>query len=300
MSLVEDALKKLRESGAGKSAAAAAASIAKPALTAPVPAPVSAPLAAAAPVPRRSDKLVRFSREGLRAAGLFPPERDERQLATEYRLIKRPLVSAAMKGDAPNARLLMVGSSLPGDGKTFTTVNLALSLALERDLSVLLVDGDFAKPHISTALGVREEPGLLDALADELLDVESAVMSTDVRGLSLLPAGHVEGPVTELVASARMGQVVARLLEADPRRIVIFDSSPLLLASEPRVLAAFMGQIVLVVRAVGTPRAALAEALDSLGEGKPVSLILNQNQGATPAAYYGYPEYGASPATEKR
>src|SRR5690606_34509160 len=137
--------------------------------------------------------------------------------------------------------------------------------------------------------GVHEEKGLLDVLRDETVDVESVILPTDVPGLSLLPAGSHSSTATELLASARMHEIAKRMLARDPNRIVLFDSPPLLLTSEARVLADVAGQIVLVVRAGSTPQQPVLDAIDLLGEGKPVGLVLNQctEQGAGYYHYYG-------------
>ena len=145
-------------------------------------------------------------------------------------------------------RLIMVTSALPGDGKTFTSINLALSMARERDISVLLVDGDTARARISEVLGLRQQPGLLDALADESTDVESLVARTDVHGLEVLPAGRFAESSTELIASVRMAQIAVRLTATNPRRLVLIDSGPVLASSDARALMRTPGQIVLVVR----------------------------------------------------
>jgi exopolysaccharide/PEP-CTERM locus tyrosine autokinase len=239
-------------------------------------------------------KTIRVDRIGLRGAGLIPPENQERRIANEYRHIKRPLIASAIgRGGEPlvNGRLIMVASALPGDGKTFTSMNLALSIALEKDVSVLLVDADVAKPHISTTFGVAKEPGLVDALANPQLDIESLVIPTDLTGLSILPAGRTNESATELLASDRMVQIVAALGRADARRIVVFDSPPLLLTSESRALADVVGQIVLVVRAGATSKSAVHDALALLGDDVPVGIVLNQAVVGSGDGYYGY-NYG--------
>jgi exopolysaccharide/PEP-CTERM locus tyrosine autokinase len=193
---------------------------------------------------------------------------------------------------SPAARLVLMTSALPGDGKTFTSINLALSMAREKDVSILVIDADVAKPHISHVFGVERERGLLDALEDAALDIESLVLPTDVAGLSILPAGQHNDSATELLASARMNQVLTRLMTRDPRRIVLLDSPPLLLSTESRTLLEIAGQVVLVVRAGGTPRRAVQEAIGYIGEDKPLGLVLNQSQMALSEGYYGYGSYG--------
>ncbi|HUY83183.1 MAG TPA: AAA family ATPase [Steroidobacteraceae bacterium] len=230
----------------------------------------------------------------LRSAGFLPPAHEERQLAQQYRRIKRPLIAKAFgRGvpQAPNGRLILVTSAMAGEGKTFTSLNLALSLAREKDVHVLLVDADVAKPNISRSLGVAEAPGLLDALRDAGKDVEGLIRPTDVSNLFVLPTGTASKEATELLASQRMGQVAAALLKRDPQRIVLFDSPPLLQTTESHALTQIAGQIVVIVRAESTPQPVLFDAL-KLIEGHPaVSLVLNQSTESATSAYY-YHGYG--------
>lgn len=293
MSLVEKALKKLQEQQREA-----------PAASHPVIGTVTSVAAARPAVPAthpRSDKIVKIDRAALRGAGLAPNPAQERRLASEYRNIKRPLLGAALgRGREPRVQagnVIMVASALPGEGKTYTSINLAMSIALERDVTVLLADADLAKPHISRTFGVSEEPGLLDVLRGDVEDVETAIIPTDVAGLSILPAGRRTETATELLASNRMEQIIGELNRRDPNRIVLFDSPPLLLTSESRVLAGLVGQIVIVVRAASTPQKAVLEALSALGEGRPVGLVLNQREGSVHDTYYGYGDYGDSPGS---
>jgi exopolysaccharide/PEP-CTERM locus tyrosine autokinase len=246
-----------------------------------------------------SGKLIAVDRDALRAAGFLPESAFERRMADQYRQIKRPLISQALApqvGAAPDTRLIAVASALPGDGKTFTSINMALSMSRERDVSVLLVDADVAKPHVSRLFGVDGEPGLLDALADPAIHPESLVIRTDIRGLFLLPAGKPREGASELLSSARLGQISKALLGRDPRRILLFDSSPLMVASESRPLVESVGQVVLVVRASATPKQAVLDAVEILGPDKRIGIVLNQSQSVLSKNYYGYGDYGAEAA----
>jgi len=234
-------------------------------------------------------------RQLLRDAGLFAPEDQEHYMANQYRLIKRPLLdNAAGRSAHPSedANLIMVASALAGDGKTFNCINLALSIATEKDTSVLLVDADVAKPHISQLFNIDQELGLCDLLTDENLDIDEVTLPTDVPGLSLLPAGHRDEHATELFASKRMEQLVSSLSTRLPDCVVVFDSPPLLATSEARVLAGLMGQIVLVVCAGITPQHAVLDALESIDESKAVNLLLNQATYGLEADSYGKYGYG--------
>jgi len=239
--------------------------------------------------------LIEVDREMLRDAGYLAPADQERFLAEQYRILKRPLIDNAFGRGAymgDDANLIMVTSALPGDGKTFNCINLALSMAIEKDVSVLLVDADVAKPHISRLFGIDDKPGLIDLLKDKSIDVDTVVMRTDIPGLRILPAGCPDEHATELLASRRMGKVINELSKAYPDRVVIFDSPPILATSESRVLASFMGQIVMVVCAGWTPQQAVEDALENLDDSKAINLILNQSASGSGSASYGAYKYG--------
>jgi exopolysaccharide/PEP-CTERM locus tyrosine autokinase len=268
----------------------------------PQPPAAAAPETPVRPHIERPSRIVNIDKEALRAMRLMPPAAMERRTASQYQRIKRPLVAAARgKSDPPieNGHIIMLASALPGEGKTFTSINLALSLAREKDIDVLLVDADVAKPHVSRVLGVDGERGLLDLLADGDLHPESVILHSNVPGLAILPAGKRTETATELLASERMHEIAAEL--AGPgggRRIVLFDSPPLLLSTESQALIGSIGQVVLIVRAESTPRSAVMSALEALGDSKPISLILNQSSMEPDASQYGYGSYGDAPDSQ--
>ena len=249
-----------------------------------------APSAFVAPTDRQP-----IDRMMLAEAGMIVPGAPIGPLAEEFRLVKRQLLIASQRiaeSSTPDkARTILVCSARPRDGKTFTAVNLALSIAAERDVEVLLVDADFAKPDVMARLGLDDGLGFLDALGDSSIDVETLVVRTDVPNLSLLSAGTKTSSDTELLASARTRTVLARLLSADPRRIVIFDSPPALAASPASVLALMVGQVMLVVRADRTPENELRAAVSLLDGCDHIQLVLNAVSfvpgGARFGSYYG-------------
>jgi protein-tyrosine kinase len=291
VSLIESALEKLRRGGGVPAETPATAVLPRTAslpVTAPKPAAVLMP-----PAPEYVLKRIKIDNKALRSAGYLAEEGIERRFADHYRQIKRPLIERALTGPA-ELRLLLVSSALPGDGKTFTSINLALSMARERDVSVLLVDADAPRARISEVFGLRGDRGLLDALSDDSLDVESLVVDTDIRGLQILPAGKFVDGAAELFASARMDQVAQRFVARNPRRIAIFDSAPVLVSSEARALLRVPGQVVLVVRADVTPRQAAIDAAGHVDKSKLRGLVLNHTPVASVGGYYGYPHYGES------
>lgn len=238
----------------------------------------------------------RVDRDRLREAGLIVPDAPANALSEEFRLVKRQLLLEALGGEGgrplPRGRMILVASAQPNDGKTFCAINLALSMAAERDVEVVLVDGDFAKPEIVSMLGLDQGPGLLDALADPSLPVERCLVRTDIPGLTVLPAGrHTHGD-TELLAAARTKAVLQGLLDANPNRILIFDSPPVLAASPASVLALHAGQTLVVVKADKTSEAELRDAIGLLSGCDNIQLLLNATTyaagGRTFGSYYGY------------
>ena len=245
--------------------------------------------------PRPNGPVVTIDRERLAEHGFLVPGAPVSVLAEEFRLVKRQLLLTARKiadVDRNRSRLVLVCSAKPGEGKTFSSINLALSLAAERDVEVLLVDADFAKPDVMASLGLDEGPGLLDALGDPAIDLESCIVRTDIAKLSLLSAGTRANDDTELLSSGRTEALLAALVAADPRRIVIFDSPPALAASSASVLAAQVGQVMMVVRADRTGENDLREAVQMLDGCAHIQLVLNAVSyspgGARFGTYYGH------------
>jgi exopolysaccharide/PEP-CTERM locus tyrosine autokinase len=253
--------------------------------------PLAPSEARAAPAPRRRGEV---DREALVAGGYILPDAAVTGLAEEFRIIKRQLLVNVSSGKVAEekSRSILVCSARANEGKTFCALNLALSLAAEKDLEVLLVDGDFAKPEILSLLGLESGPGLVDAIADPQADVEEFVVRTDLGGLSVLPAGRQAKDVTELLSSERTRKVLAQLSRNHPRRVVIFDSPPALLASPASVLATHVGQVLMVVRADQTTEPDLKEAVGLLSGCDRISLMLNGTGlaagGPRFGSYYGY------------
>jgi protein-tyrosine kinase len=287
MSLIERALQKMNEK-AQPNVARRDAPPRRETLT-----PLAQPLGDA------TSRRVLINRTALQSEGLVPPEHQARQIMQQFRQIKRPLIANAMRpanGQGAQATQIMVASALPGEGKTFTALNLALCLAQEKDLQVVLVDADVLKPQLSRVFGIELEVGLLDALRDNSLDPASIVRHTDVPNLAVVSAGHRTENTTELLASSRMEQVAQALGSVRDRRIVVFDTSPLLLTTESQALANVAGQVVLVVRAESTPQQTVMDAVTHLPNRGAVSLVLNQCIAESqPASYYQQGE-GQGPA----
>jgi exopolysaccharide/PEP-CTERM locus tyrosine autokinase len=230
-----------------------------------------------------------IERRRLADHGLINPDASVDALGEEFRLIKRQLMRAITPD--PRGHRILVTSAQPDEGKTFTALNLALSMAVDQERSVLLIDGDFARGDVARRLGLSSQYGLMDALSDPSIDIAQTIVPTDVGNLAVLPAGAASTRDTELLGSARMLEILNRLQGDAPDRILIFDSTPLLAASSAGVLASLCGQVLVVVRAEVTREAALRDAIGLIGQHNGISLLLNRvrftPEGRRFGSYYG-------------
>jgi protein-tyrosine kinase len=246
-----------------------------------------------------STRVAEINRERLAAHNFIVPDGAVTGLSEEFRIVKRQLLLAARGGKGvdvvPHGERILVCSANPDEGKTYCAINLALSMASEKDNRVLLVDADFAKPSVLSTLGIESSPGFMDALADDKVEAESFVIETDVEGLSILPAGTRTNQDTEYLAAARTAQIIDDLTRNDPSRIIIFDSPPALAASPASVLALHVGQVLMIVQADATTDSALHDALGLLSGCEHVQLLLNRAKFSPTGRKFGnYYGYGAS------
>ena len=280
----------VRPTGALADDRSAPAEAAQPVLAALAQAPAK-PVAAIDPLRPAAllSKPVELDLMALAAAGFLLPSAPRSQLADQYRVIKRPLIAnATRKGQAKlhNGNLIIITSAMPGEGKSFTAINLAMSIAAELDHTVMLVDADVARPSLLKKLGLAETRGLLDLLEGKV-EMSDVLMRTNIDKLTLLPSGRPHPRSTELLASDAMRQLLQKMAKRYPDRIIIFDSPPLLLTTEARVLASQMGQVVLVVQAGKTLQADVQHAL-SMIESCPIRMVLLNMARIDSQGDYGY------------
>jgi len=232
----------------------------------------------------------------LRGANmLVPGSQLGPDFSDEYRRIKRPLLANAFGRTAAlvdRGNLILVTSSVPGEGKTHTAVNLALSIAQERDHTVLLVDCDVCKQGVSRMFGLANRPGLVELLESDGFTLGDALLRTDVPELSMLCAGKQHDYVTELLASQRMVNLVDEMVSRYDDRVIIFDGPPLLPTPQTHVLATLVGQVVFVIEAGKTPQALVEEAIDLIPDDKATGLVLNKSEGISGRGGYYYGYYG--------
>lgn len=227
----------------------------------------------------------------LHQLGMVTRDGGRTSVAEDFRIIKRPLLRNARAAGAAAIRhgnLIVVTSALPGEGKTYCAVNLAMSIAMEMDITVLLVDADVARPSVLKVLGLRAEAGLMDLLLDDGVELSDVILKTNVATLSILPAGHSNKHATELLASRAMSELLDDIASRYADRIVIFDSPPLLITTEANVLASQMGQVVMVIEAETTTQHAVKEALRQIEACPNINLIYNKTKAFPGGQYYGY------------
>lgn len=236
----------------------------------------------------------RLDLKRLAELGFITPDTGRTQMAEEFKLLKRPLLMNAFgKGavDIEKGNLILVSSALPGEGKTYTSLNLAISMAMEMDTTVLLVDSDVIKPSMTKLLGLEDRPGLIDVLVDPGISLSDVIVSTDIPGLRVLPAGSKHLQSTELLASDQMLHISNELASRYSDRVVLFDAPPILATSEASVLASHVGQILLVVEAASTPQYSIKDAVSRLDKNKVIGTVLNKSRRSFSEGYGGY--YGS-------
>ena len=241
--------------------------------------------------PLRRSRSVDLDLGRLEQSGFLVPGARRSQIEEEFRIVKRPLLkNAAGESAAPieRANLIMVTSALPGEGKTFSAINLAMSIAMELDHTVLLVDADVVRPSVLDRLGLPPARGLLDVLTSPGTDLADVLLKTNIPKLTVLPAGTTNHRTTELLASGAMEDLLNELATLYKDRIVIFDAPPLLPSTESRVLATRMGQVVVVVEADKTPRSTVAQTFSTLEACPVVMAMLNKCRGKVANSAYGY------------
>jgi receptor protein-tyrosine kinase len=240
-------------------------------------------------------RVVEIDLGTLAAAGYITPEAPRSKIADEFRVLKRPIIKNAQVGSASSvahANCVMVTSALPGEGKSFVALNLALSIAVEVDTTVLLVDADVANPNLLKRMHLPAAKGLLDLLTNEKETLADVLLRTNVEKLTLLPAGTPHQRATEMLASAAMVDLVQQMSKRYPDRILVFDSPPLLVTTEARVLASHMGQIVMVVEADHTNQGNVTTALETVENCPIVLMVLNKTTHADLGSYGSYGSYG--------
>lgn len=209
-------------------------------------------------------------------------------LAKEYGFLKhwvlqnKKLVEPSLtvtEGTSAAANLMVITSALPGEGKTFTSFNLAMSIATARDAtSVLLIDGDLVGRSLTSLIGLADAPGLTDLLLDTRVNLREVIVHTNVPNLKVIPAGSAYPNAMDLLADEQMRDLTEELSTRYSNRIILFDTMPLLFNNQVLLLTSLMGIILVVVEEGKTPQKAIKEAISLLDQSKVIGMILNKCQ----------------------
>ncbi|MEX2615426.1 MAG: XrtA-associated tyrosine autokinase [Alphaproteobacteria bacterium] len=231
----------------------------------------------------------------LRRSGYITPDQQQSHLAEEFRAIKRPLLLKAFGNDkrkVERGNVVMITSAQPGEGKTFSSINLAMSIASERDLHVLLIDTDVYRHRLEEELGIGDRKGLVDLLIDDKLELTDLFVRTNIPNLTILPVGTKHPQAPELMASQKMASLMDDIAARYPDRVIIIDSPPVLASSEASVLALLVGQIVLVVEANRTKKANVERSLKLISNCENIYFVINKTGAdSTISAYRTYSYY---------
>ena len=231
--------------------------------------------------------------ERLTERGFIYSSDSSHHIQEEFRHIKRKLINNAF-GPASktlkHSNLIMVSSSNPNEGKTFIAINLALSIALEQDKTVLLVDADVLRPSIQRELEIESKEGLLEYLIDEVSSLSDVIYNTNISNLKLIPAGQPHRLTNELLASTKMVSLAEELAQRYPDRIVIFDCPPILGVTETPVLSSLVGQAVIVVEESKTKLEDVKKSVSQLNEDIAIGIVMNKTikSKKDEYGYYGY------------
>lgn len=239
---------------------------------------------------KKKKQTLKIDVERLKQEGYITLDTLDSVKAEEFRIIKRPILQNAFGKGAvtiENGNIIMVTSSLPDEGKTYISLSLAMSVALEMDKTVLLVDCDVINPSLSRLLEVNDKSGLTDYLHDDNISLEDVILNTSIPRLRLLPSGNQYAQSNELLTSSKMSALVNELSERYSDRIILFDSPPLLLANQAVVISQLMGQIIIVVEAEKTPQNVVEAAVEKLDEKKVIGVVLNKTRKSSGNNYYG-------------
>ena len=232
----------------------------------------------------------------LRQNGMITPDNLSSALSNEYRGIKRKLLQ---KVRDPKTRetinnLIMVTSSAPDEGKTFSSTNLALSLAAERGLRVLLIDADVLRPSIGDTFISPPSEGLTDLLSGKAKSVSDVLYRcADIPNLSVIFAGNHKTNSPELLSSGQMANLCRELSARFTDRVIVLDTPPVLATPEPAILATYVHQVIMVVSAGQTDKHQLRKSLEAVSSCQNVSLLFNKAPRWNEAEY-SYYDYGYS------
>jgi len=176
-----------------------------------------------------------------------------------------------------NGNSVLVTSSKPKEGKTFTSVNLAVSLAQEVNCTTLLVDTDLRQPSIDKVFGFDNAKGITDYLLRNA-EIPDLLINPGIPKLTILPAGSPLPNSTELLGAPRMQSLVKEMKSRYSDRILVFDSSSLLASADPLVFSRYIDGVLLIVESENTTDEDLNRALELLEDRPLLGVVWNKSK----------------------
>jgi protein-tyrosine kinase len=248
------------------------------------------------PEPTAHSRQVAIDRAALRQHGIALPSAGRSRIAEEFRIVKRQIVAKfidEVDGDpeAARNRVIMVTSAKPGEGKTFAAINLALSIASEQDLKVLLIDLDTRHHAMQDMMGIPAGRGLTDLLSNPDVDFADVVLRTNMPNLAVMPAGHPDNRGPELLSSKRTREMFEEMTQRYSDRFIIFDAPSCLASSDPATLASKVGQVVFVVEADQTQQEEVEAGIALVRACPNISLLLNKVRNSATDQFGSYSNY---------
>jgi protein-tyrosine kinase len=231
----------------------------------------------------------------LEKSGLVVGHKVRTRISEEFRITVGHLLRSMQANYSPGRgapNVIMVTSARPGEGKSFSSLNLAGSIAQHTQREVLLMDVDAKQRSVSSQLGLTDRPGLLDLSNNPTLRIEDVIIKTSIPHLSIMPVGSGQSGGLDITQTRPVTTLVERIARRFPNSVVLLDAPPCLSTSDPSTLAPFVGQIVLVVEAERTQRNEVIAALDLIKACPSVTLMLNKIRLTTSYTFGAYHYFG--------
>ena len=240
-----------------------------------------------------------LSLDVLQAAGMVVARTARTRISEEYRIVLGRVLRAlreehagAGASNAAASNLVMVTSARPGEGKSFTSLNLAGSIAQHTAEKVLLVDLDAKLRPVTVLLGAQDGPGFYDLVANPALRPDAVIRATAIPNLLFLPVGRRLADASGAMDAQPITATIMRLSRLYPKHVIVLDAPPCLSTSDPHTVAPIVGQVVMVIEAERTQRTEVEAALELVRVCPTITMLLNKVRLTTSHTFGAYDYYG--------
>ncbi len=224
----------------------------------------------------KQSSIVSIPTRKLRQKGMVTLDMKNRGIIEEFRHLKRNLLKNITKSDDPMGVGVVVSSAWPGEGKTFTALNLIMSLSMEKTKKILFVDADLEKGEATKFLDLQNHRGLTDYLEDSSLDANDVTLQTNIESLKIIPRGITATHSAEVFSTRRMEELVKEICQNGLYEMVVFDSPPVLVSSSANILSGMADQTLVVIQANETTGKSIREVEEKLVDSRSIGYVLNR------------------------